>query len=135
MVQYHHIHLEFLKDQMVQQQFDVDMEYGPQTVLTAIAKVAHQIPNHTVLEDMTHQALTYRRLLMGTDLLAAQWKAHLERDVPWQAVDAAGTASFGPARATPDSAADMPHRPTNSRRVSMVAPSTRWSASPGRAPS
>ena len=73
---------QWLRDQMVQQQFDVDMEYGPQTVLTAISEVAHQIPNHTVLEDMTHQALTYRRLLMGTDLLAAQWRAQLERDVP-----------------------------------------------------
>jgi len=71
---------QWLRDQMVQQHFEVETEFGEKTVLTAVAGVAGQIPNHTVLEDISGQALTYRRLLVGTDLLAAQWKAQLDRD-------------------------------------------------------
>ncbi|MBR89741.1 MAG: AMP-dependent synthetase [Verrucomicrobiales bacterium] len=71
---------QWLRDKMVRQQFEVDMAFGEKTVLTAVAAVARQIPNHTVLEDTTHQALTYRKLLVGTDLLAAQWREQLDRD-------------------------------------------------------
>ena len=71
---------QWLRDLMVRQQYEVDMEFGQKTVLTAVAQVAKQIPHHTVLEDMTHQTLTYRRLLIGVDLLSTQWKTQLERE-------------------------------------------------------
>ena len=70
---------QWLRDLMVQQHFGVETEFGEKTVLTAVAGVASQIPNHKVLEDISGQDLTYRRLLVGTDLLAAQWKEQLDR--------------------------------------------------------
>ena len=63
---------------MVNQQFETEMEFGPQTLLTAIAETAKQIPTHTVLEDTTFQTLDYRKLLIGTDLLASQWEKLLD---------------------------------------------------------
>jgi acyl-[acyl-carrier-protein]-phospholipid O-acyltransferase/long-chain-fatty-acid--[acyl-carrier-protein] ligase len=77
---------QWIRDRLVREQFEVDTEFGEKTLLSAIAGVARQIPNHPVLEDMTHQALTYRRLLVGTDLLAAQWKTELERDTQYVGV-------------------------------------------------
>lgn len=68
---------QWVRDQMVRQQFDVAMEQGPTTVLTAVAEIARHIPHHVVLDDAAGQALSYRRLLIGTDLLAAHW-----RDLP-----------------------------------------------------
>ncbi len=69
---------QWLRDLMVTQQFETEMEFGPQTLLTAIAETAKQIPTHTVLEDTTFQTLDYRKLLIGTDLLASQWEKLLD---------------------------------------------------------
>ncbi|MDB6121688.1 MAG: AMP-dependent synthetase and ligase [Pedosphaera sp.] len=60
----------WLRDQMIQQQFDVEMEFGPKDVLTAIIETTHQRPKQIALEDATRQPLTYRRLLVGADVLA-----------------------------------------------------------------
>ena len=54
------------------------MEHGEQTVLRAIAALAKQIPHKVVLEDQTFKTLTYQRLLVGTDVLAAQWAKRLD---------------------------------------------------------
>ena len=70
---------QWLRDLMVTQQFETEMEFGPQTLLTALAEIARQIPTHTVLEDATFQTLDYRKLLVGTDLLAGQWERLLEQ--------------------------------------------------------
>ena len=67
----------WLRDRMVLQQFDVEMEHGPRHVLAAIAETAANIPGRIALEDVTFQPLTYRRLLVGVDLLAREWRRRL----------------------------------------------------------
>ena len=69
---------QWLRDRMVKQHFETEMQHGPQTLLTALAEVAKQIPQQTALEDTTFQKLTYQRLLIGTDLLARQWDRLLD---------------------------------------------------------
>jgi acyl-[acyl-carrier-protein]-phospholipid O-acyltransferase/long-chain-fatty-acid--[acyl-carrier-protein] ligase len=60
----------WLRDQMVRQQFEVEMTFGAQNILSAVAASARHHPGHIILEDATHQALTYRKLMVGADLLA-----------------------------------------------------------------
>jgi acyl-[acyl-carrier-protein]-phospholipid O-acyltransferase/long-chain-fatty-acid--[acyl-carrier-protein] ligase len=68
---------DWLRDQMVRQQFDVEMEFEPGTVSAAILEAARLQPAKVMLEDATMQKVTYRRLLLGANLLAAQWRARL----------------------------------------------------------
>lgn len=69
----------WLRDRMIEQQFRVEMEFGPRTVPDAIMETARLRPKHTVLEDVTTK-LTYRKLLMGAALLAEQWQKLLPPD-------------------------------------------------------
>jgi acyl-[acyl-carrier-protein]-phospholipid O-acyltransferase/long-chain-fatty-acid--[acyl-carrier-protein] ligase len=60
----------WLRDQMVRQQFEVEMAFGPHNVLSAVAEIARKHPGHIILEDTTQQKLTYRKLMVGADVLA-----------------------------------------------------------------
>ena len=60
----------WLRDQMVRQQFEVEMAFGAQNVLSAVAETARKHPGHIILEDATLQTLTYRKLMVGADVLA-----------------------------------------------------------------
>jgi acyl-[acyl-carrier-protein]-phospholipid O-acyltransferase/long-chain-fatty-acid--[acyl-carrier-protein] ligase len=60
----------WLRDQMVRQQFEVEMAFGAQNVLSAVAEIARKHPSHIILEDTTQQKLTYRKLMVGADVLA-----------------------------------------------------------------
>jgi len=60
----------WLRDQMVRQQFDVEMAFGPANLLAAVAATARKLPGQVILEDATLQALTYRKLMVGADVLA-----------------------------------------------------------------
>jgi acyl-[acyl-carrier-protein]-phospholipid O-acyltransferase/long-chain-fatty-acid--[acyl-carrier-protein] ligase len=60
----------WLRDQMLRQQFQTEMEFEPCNILDAIIASARLQPGKTVLQDATMQELTYRRLLVGADLLA-----------------------------------------------------------------
>ena len=71
----------WFRDQMVRQQFDVEMRAGPTHVLGAIAETAGHLPKKEILEDFSGTILTYRRLMVGTDVLAAQWRARLPAHV------------------------------------------------------
>jgi acyl-[acyl-carrier-protein]-phospholipid O-acyltransferase/long-chain-fatty-acid--[acyl-carrier-protein] ligase len=62
----------WLRDMMVNQQFETEMQYGPPNIFDAISHAARLRPNQIVLEDVTSQTLTYRKLLLGADLLAQQ---------------------------------------------------------------
>jgi acyl-[acyl-carrier-protein]-phospholipid O-acyltransferase / long-chain-fatty-acid--[acyl-carrier-protein] ligase len=62
--------INWLRDQMVRQQFDVEMKFGAQNVLSAVAQTARERPGQAVLEDATLQTLTYRKLMVGADVLA-----------------------------------------------------------------
>src|SRR5207249_3135644 len=70
----------WLRDQMVSQQFVIEMQQGPRTVLAAAAETARFLPRFVVLEDATRQGLTFRRLMAGVDLMARQWRAMLGSD-------------------------------------------------------
>jgi acyl-[acyl-carrier-protein]-phospholipid O-acyltransferase / long-chain-fatty-acid--[acyl-carrier-protein] ligase len=60
----------WLRDQMVRQQFEVEMAFGAQNVLAAVGATARQHPGHVILEDATLQQLTCRKLMVGADVLA-----------------------------------------------------------------
>ena len=60
----------WLRDQMVRQQFEVEMNFGAQNVLAAVAVTARERPGQVILEDATLQTLTYRKLMVGADVLA-----------------------------------------------------------------
>ena len=64
----------WLRDAMVRQQFEVEQALGPTNVLSAIAEVAAAIPGRVVLEDISFQKLTFRRLMTGVDVLAGVWR-------------------------------------------------------------
>jgi len=63
----------WLRDKLVEQQFDVEMEFGPRSVLEAVVETAREFPKKVVLEDINRQRLTNRRFLVGAGLLARQW--------------------------------------------------------------
>jgi len=67
----------WLRDRLVEQQFKVEMEFGPPTLPEAIVTAARQRPGQVVLQDVT-AAIPYRRLLLGADLLGRQ----LDKTVP-----------------------------------------------------
>ena len=71
---------DWLRDALVNQQFDVEMKFGPENVLAAIAETARQRPRQIILEDFSRQKLSYRRLLVGVDVLAQQWGKILSSD-------------------------------------------------------
>lgn len=60
----------WLRDQMVRQQFDIEMRFSPPTVLDAVAETARKYPGKIILEDATLQTLTYRKLMVGAEVLA-----------------------------------------------------------------
>jgi acyl-[acyl-carrier-protein]-phospholipid O-acyltransferase/long-chain-fatty-acid--[acyl-carrier-protein] ligase len=73
---------DWLRDQMVRQRFETEMEFGPSTLPQAIVETARQRPRQVILQDFTLQQLTYRRLLVGADLLAGQWRTLLSDPGP-----------------------------------------------------
>ena len=62
----------WLRDQMIRQQFETEMEFGPTHVLDAILAAARETPGRVIVQDATMQELTYRRLLVGAELLAGR---------------------------------------------------------------
>jgi acyl-[acyl-carrier-protein]-phospholipid O-acyltransferase / long-chain-fatty-acid--[acyl-carrier-protein] ligase len=68
---------DWIRDQMVRQLFETEMEFGPATVPEAIVATARQRPRQVILQDASLQEVTYRRLLVGANLLAAQWRGLL----------------------------------------------------------
>jgi acyl-[acyl-carrier-protein]-phospholipid O-acyltransferase/long-chain-fatty-acid--[acyl-carrier-protein] ligase len=71
---------QWLRDQLVRQQLEVETEFGPTNVLAAIAETARQQPSRIALQDFTMQELTGRQLLLGTDLLAGELAKALSTD-------------------------------------------------------
>jgi acyl-[acyl-carrier-protein]-phospholipid O-acyltransferase/long-chain-fatty-acid--[acyl-carrier-protein] ligase len=67
----------WLRDRMMLQQFETEMAFGAQNLPSAIAETAASIPGRVALEDVTSE-LTYRRLLVGADVLAGEWRRRLD---------------------------------------------------------
>lgn len=76
----------WVRDQMVDQQFRMEMEFGPATVPAAIAEAASDEPGKVILEDATQTELTYRKLFIGARLMGER------------IAQACGTPTSGPAR-------------------------------------
>jgi acyl-[acyl-carrier-protein]-phospholipid O-acyltransferase/long-chain-fatty-acid--[acyl-carrier-protein] ligase len=64
---------DWLRDRMVEQRFDTEMEFGPSSIPSAVNESARRAPGRVVLQDFTLQSLNYRRILTGANLLARQW--------------------------------------------------------------
>ncbi len=71
---------DWLRDLMVSQRFEVEMEFGRRTLPAAIAESARRRPNAVVLQDMTLQTVTYSRLILGTRLMAGQLRRLIPAD-------------------------------------------------------
>ena len=67
----------WLRDEIIRQQFEAEMQEGPRTLAAAIAETAACIPNRIACEDISFTELTYRRVMVGTEVLATRWRAHL----------------------------------------------------------
>lgn len=67
----------WLRDRLLGQQFEVEMEQGAATVPEAILDTARQWPGREILQDVS-ASLTYRRVVLGADLLSRA----LDRVVP-----------------------------------------------------
>lgn len=70
----------WLRDQMVQQHFATEMAFGPASLPEAIVAMAGAQPRKVVLEDATMTGVTYRRLLVGADLLGGRLAARVPPD-------------------------------------------------------
>lgn len=70
----------WLRDKMVAQQFETEMQFGPETLAKAVVEQATRFPKHVVLQDVS-ASLTYKKLLVGTDLMGWQLCNVLSRDL------------------------------------------------------
>ena len=66
----------WLRDRMVEHQFETEMQFGPPTLPEAIVATARSRPGHFVIEDIT-QRMSFRRLLAGAFLLGDRLEAAL----------------------------------------------------------
>ena len=64
----------WLRSRMLEQSFNAEMQFGPATLTDAILTTATDQPRKVILQDITLQELTYRKLIVGAHLLAGQWK-------------------------------------------------------------
>ncbi len=71
---------EWLRQRMVRQQFEVESQFGPRSVLAAVADMAAIRPRQPVLEDATRQVLDYRHLMTGARVLAGAWPRWIPAD-------------------------------------------------------
>jgi acyl-[acyl-carrier-protein]-phospholipid O-acyltransferase/long-chain-fatty-acid--[acyl-carrier-protein] ligase len=67
----------WLRDMMVRQQFEAETELGEQNVLNAVVETAATLPRKIIFEDVSFTELTYRRLMVGVDVLAGEWRKRL----------------------------------------------------------
>ncbi len=67
----------WLRDMMVRQQFEAETELGAQNVLNAVVETAATLPGKIIFEDVSFTELTYRRLMVGVDVLADEWRRRL----------------------------------------------------------
>ncbi len=67
----------WLRDEMVRQQFETEMSFGPATLPEAIVQAALEQPGKVILQDASMAPLTYRRVLLGADLLGGRFAPRL----------------------------------------------------------
>lgn len=62
----------WLRDRMLELQFQTEMSHGPQDLLSAIAAAAERVPSREILADALHNRLDYRKLFVGVNLLSEE---------------------------------------------------------------
>ena len=70
---------DWVREQMLAQRLAVETAFGPRNILAAVVEAARRQPAKIILEDATRQPLTYRRMLVGAELLAQQLRVDEER--------------------------------------------------------
>ena len=70
---------DWIREKMVAQQFETEMQFGAQTVPAAVIETATRFPARVILQDL-NAALPYKRLLLGADLMGQQLRQVLRRD-------------------------------------------------------
>ena len=68
---------DWLRNEMIRQQFEVEMELGPRTLPEAIGQTARRWPGRVVLQDISLKEMSYRGLFIGVEVLADQWRRRL----------------------------------------------------------
>ena len=63
----------WLRDRLIRQQFEVEMEFGRATVPDALLDAARRHAGKVILQDATYQKLTYRRWFAAATVLAGKW--------------------------------------------------------------
>ena len=71
---------DWLRDQMVKQQFETEMTFGPISLPAAILEAAKRDQRKTILQDSTMRKFTYRKLLVASSVLASLWRRELKND-------------------------------------------------------
>lgn len=71
---------QWLRDQIMLQQFQVEMRCGAATLPAAIVDTARAMPGKVALEDITFTEFTYRRLMVATDALTTALGKRLAPD-------------------------------------------------------
>ncbi len=71
---------QWLRDQMMLQQFQTEMRFGPATLPAAIAEMAAALPGKIIAEDLSWTELTYRKLMIGTEVLAGALAPHFSAE-------------------------------------------------------
>jgi acyl-[acyl-carrier-protein]-phospholipid O-acyltransferase / long-chain-fatty-acid--[acyl-carrier-protein] ligase len=69
---------DWLRDQMVKQRFETEMALGPSTLPDAILRTARLWPGAVAVQDVSLQELSYRRVFMAADALAAVLRQRLD---------------------------------------------------------
>lgn len=72
----------WLRDTMIRQQFEVEMEHGPKTVAAALAATAAKIPSRIAMEDFNLKPVTFRKMLVSAQVLARRFSSLPEPECP-----------------------------------------------------
>jgi acyl-[acyl-carrier-protein]-phospholipid O-acyltransferase/long-chain-fatty-acid--[acyl-carrier-protein] ligase len=72
---------QWLREQLMELQFQIEMKLGPQDLLTAIASMGRARPKSIVLEDVTGQRLNHRMLMVGSEVLSGKFQKLLNPDI------------------------------------------------------
>lgn len=70
----------WLRDKMVMQQFETEMQFGPRSLAQAVVETAARFPRQVALQDVNAE-ITNRKLLIGADLMGWQLCQVLGRDL------------------------------------------------------
>ncbi len=68
---------DWLRDKLVHLQFETEMAFGEKNLVHAIAETAADVPNQIALEDVNRTPLTFRKFLVGADVIGQQLRSRL----------------------------------------------------------